>query len=28
LNVCTKEQLQEHTASNSSLYHNFIAKPK
>ena len=28
LNICTKEQLQEHTASNSSLYHNFIAKPK
>lgn len=28
LNVCNKEQLQEHTASNSSLYHNFIAKPK
>jgi FkbM family methyltransferase len=28
LNICTKEQLQQHTASNSSLYHNFIAKPK
>ena len=28
LNICTKEQLQQHTASNSSVYHNFIAKPK
>jgi len=28
LNKCTKEKLAEHTASNSSFYHNFIACPK
>jgi len=28
LNNCTREKLLEHTASNQSLYHNFIAKPK
>ena len=28
LNICTREQLQEHTASKSSFYHNFIAIPK
>ena len=28
LNVCSRKKLQEHTASNSSFYHNFIAKSK
>ena len=27
-NECGREKLLEHTASNESLYHNFIAKPK
>lgn len=28
LKVCTREKLQEHTASQSSFYHNFIVVPK
>ncbi len=28
LNSCTREQLQQHTASKSSFYHNFIAISK
>jgi len=27
-NTCTRQKLLEHTASNSSFYHNFIACPK
>ena len=27
-NICTRQKLLEHTASNSSFYHNFIACPK